>query len=125
MRYKQQGASMYVTLIWIIIGISVATLGVKIGPIYLDNYTIASALGNLKQDENLWKLSNKEIVKRLYRQLQINNIRNFDAKNITIVRDKTKLSVNVDYEVRTNIVRNIDAVVSFENHLEVSKAGNK
>ncbi len=119
MRHKQQGASMYIVMIWILIGVSVITLGVKIGPIYLDNYTIAAALDGLKREENLAKLSNVEIIKRLDKHFQVNSVRNFNKENIKIVRDKTKLSVNIDYEVRTNIVKNIDAVVSFENHLEV------
>ncbi|WP_020405557.1 DUF4845 domain-containing protein [Hahella ganghwensis] len=120
MRKKQTGASMYVTMLWILIGVSVIYLALKITPIYLDNYTIASALDGLKRETNLAKLTNQEILKRLDKHLVINNVRNFNKENVEIVREKTSVSINIDYEVRTNIIKNIDAVVSFENRLEVN-----
>ncbi len=122
MRNRQTGASMYVTFLWILIGLSVITLALKIVPIYLDNYTVAAALDGLRREANLSRLSNEEILKRLDKHLLVNNVRNFDKNSIKIVRDKdkTKMFINIDYEVRTKIVKNIDAVVSFENHLEVN-----
>ncbi|OZG70619.1 DUF4845 domain-containing protein [Hahella sp. CCB-MM4] len=120
MRNKQTGASMYVTLAWIFILLCFITLAVKIGPIYIDNFAVNSSLEGLSREAKLANFSNQEILKRLDKHFMINNVRNFNHDNIKIVRDKTKMYINIEYEVRTNIVKNIDAVVSFKDHLEVN-----
>ncbi|WLQ11513.1 DUF4845 domain-containing protein [Hahella aquimaris] len=120
MRKNQQGASFLMVLVWMLIGISVITLGLKIGPIYLDDFAVSSSLDGLKRESDLAKLSNEQIVSRLEKHFTVNNVRNFDKKNIKITREKTKVVVALIYEVRTNIVSNIDAVVSFNHQLEAN-----
>ncbi|MDG9671557.1 DUF4845 domain-containing protein [Hahella sp. CR1] len=120
MRKNQQGASFVMVLVWILIGISVITLGLKIGPIYIDDFAVSSSLDGLKRESDLAKLSNEQIISHLDKHFTVNSVRNFDKKNIKITREKTKVVVALIYEVRTNIVSNIDAVVSFHHQLEAN-----
>ena len=120
MHHKQKGATIWVTLIWIIMGVAVAVVSVKLIPIYLDNFTIAGALEGMEREQGLPEMKNKEILSRLNKHLLINNVRSLDKENIKIVRKKGKvIAIDIDYEARENLFYNVDAVVSFKNHLDV------
>ncbi len=119
-RRFQNGATPIMTLIWILIGVSVATLGIKIIPIYIDDYAIASSLEGLQREPRLPGFSDKEIMATLDKFFIMNNVRGFNRESIEILRESdTEVKVVIDYEVRTNILRNIDAVVSFSHAVEV------
>lgn len=116
----QRGASMAGTLVLLLIGAAILTVALKLIPVYIDSWTISEAIEKVMQDENIGRQGDGEIVNRIQSQLNINGIRDFDSKNIVIKREKGMLKLTADYEVRTHIVKNIDAVLSFNNQFETS-----
>ncbi|ABC28641.1 conserved hypothetical protein [Hahella chejuensis KCTC 2396] len=120
MRKNQRGASILVMLIWVVVGISAITLGIKLVPIYIDDFAVKSSLEGLNREADLASLSNAEILSRLDKHFMVNNVRNFDKKNIKITRENTKMRIDINYEQRTNIIKNIDAAVSFQHQLEAN-----
>ncbi|MBU6953725.1 DUF4845 domain-containing protein [Hahella sp. HN01] len=120
MRKNQQGASVLAVLVWVAVGISVITLGIKLIPIYIDDFAVKSSLEGLNREADLARLSNPEILSRLDKHFMVNNVRNFDKNSIKITRENTKMRIDIIYEQRTNIINNIDAVVSFNHHLEAN-----
>ena len=119
-RRFQGGATPIMTLIWILIGVSVATLCVKIIPVYIDDYAIASSLEGLQREPRLPGFSDKEILATLDKFFTMNNVRGFNRDSIEILRENEgEVKVVIDYEVRMKIIRNIDAVVSFSHAVEV------
>lgn len=117
---RQRGASMAGTLVLLLLGAAVLTVVIKIVPIYIDSWTIREAAEKVMEADDIARQGDREIVSRLQSQLNINGIRDFDSKNIVIKRDRGRLSLILDYEVRTHIVKNIDAVLSFNNQFETS-----
>jgi len=117
---RQGGASMAGTLVLLLLGAAVLTVVIKIVPIYIDSWTIREAAEKVMEADDIARQGDREIVSRLQSQLNINGIRDFDSKNIVIKRDRGRLSLILDYEVRTHIVKNIDAVLSFNNQFETS-----
>ena len=118
--HRQRGASMAGTLVLLLFGAAVLTVVIKIIPIYIDSWTIREAAERVMEADDIGRQGDREIVSRLQSQLNINGIRDFDSKNIVIKRDRGQLSLTLDYEVRTHIVKNIDAVLSFNNQFETS-----
>lgn len=119
MRKKQGGATIWVNLIWIMMGVVIAIFSVKVIPIYLDNYTVAGSLEGLKAEEGLSKLKDREIRRKLSDFFTINNVRTISPDQIVIEREKRKLvAIKVDYEVREHLFYNIDLMLKFENRLE-------
>lgn len=116
---SQRGATPLMMLVWLLIIISVAVLGIRIVPIYLDDMSVQGALDGLKRDSQLADYSDDEIRESMGRFLDINNVRDFDRENnIEIIReDDGSVTVRVKYEVRAPIVHNIEAVVSFDHSL--------
>ncbi len=55
-----------------------------------------------------------QVRKLINKRLSVNNVRGFDEKNITVEKDGDLVVINVDYEVRNNLFRNVDTVVHFQ-----------
>lgn len=116
---KQTGFSFMSLLLWFIIGGFGILLGLKLGPLYMENATIQSILNDLKEEKaTTGLLSTKDVRGHLDKQLVINGIRRFDnPEDISIKRVDDQIIV--EYEVREHIVANVDVVVSFSNAVDI------
>ena len=117
-KFRQTGASTIVILIVLMFGAVVLTLALKLIPIYIDNSTIESVIHGLEKDLKITSYGDEEIRNKISKLLSINNIRSFKASDIKISREEGELFISLDYEVRENIFKNIDVIVSFENHFK-------
>ena len=117
-RNRQIGASSFTLLFMLIMGALAITLAIKLLPLYLDNNSVNSVINSMGEDQKLQTYQDKQIRQKIQSRLTINNIRDFDGKNIVIKRDNGLLTIDANYEKRENIFKNIDVVVSFENHFE-------
>jgi hypothetical protein len=95
------------------------TLVLKVGPAYLDDITIQEALESLDGTEGLSDMGPAQVRTLINKRLSVNNVRGFDAKNITVEKDQGLVTIKVDYEVRNNLFRNVDTVVHFKHEYEM------
>lgn len=117
---SQRGASTLAILVAVLFFGSLLTLAIKLGPIYLDDITIQEALEGLEGTENLGNMTPGDVRGLINKRLSVNNVRGFDAKNISVSKDGDLVKIDVDYEVRTDIFSNIDAVVHFQHSYEMA-----
>lgn len=96
------------------------TVAFRLGPLYLDNYTVAQSFASLG-DGDIRNLSDQGIRQRLYKNFVVNNVDDIDLKAVKVDRSAEKILVSLNYERRVNLFRNIDAVVSFENVYDSSR----
>ncbi|WP_303291341.1 DUF4845 domain-containing protein [Marinobacter sp. SS5-14b] len=113
----QQGSALTMMIVALFFG-GLLTLALKLGPAYLDDFTIQEALENLENTEGLSKMGPAQVRGVINKQLSVNNVRGFDAKNITVEKDGDSVLLNVDYEVRNNLFGNVDTVVHFQHEYE-------
>jgi len=123
--HSRQTGITFISLLLLLIMLGFfALLALRLGPLYLENYTIRSALQGLKQDPELAQKGPEAIRSALEKRLYINEIRRFDTaeekQDIQVRREGEQFKVSVDYEVREHIVANVDAVVSFSNSVGLS-----
>ncbi|WP_158227183.1 DUF4845 domain-containing protein [Mangrovitalea sediminis] len=117
----QRGASVLGMLIIMIVLVSVATLAIKLGPGYMDHYTIEKSIVSVTQEAGPSDRTPDGVRKLISRHLDVNAIDHFDAdKAIKITQVDNQIDIDLHYEVRTHIVGNIDAVQTFTNHYEMS-----
>jgi|SRR5690554_845788 len=116
---RQGGASALAILIMVLFFGSVLSLAIKVGPAYMDDLTIQEALENLDGTEGLSRMGPAQIRTLINKSLSVNNIRSLDAKDIVVEKDGELVLVNVDYEVRNNLVRNMDVIVHFQHKYEL------
>jgi hypothetical protein len=118
---SQRGLS---SLGWLLI-LSVAgfflLLATKLGPHYLTNMGIRSAMKSMAQNNPLLDdMENAEIRSKLSSSLTINSVRGHPIKEFKIVRLKDRVLINHEYETRIHILGNVEAVLSFKNQVDSS-----
>ncbi|MDF0751944.1 DUF4845 domain-containing protein [Marinobacter sp. 71-i] len=118
--HKQSGASAIVIMIMVLFFGGLLTLVIKLGPAYLDDITIQEALESLDGTEDLSSMGPSQVRSLINKRLSVNNVRGFDAKNITVEKDGDLVVINVDYEVRNNLFRNVDTVIHFQHEYEMT-----
>ncbi|MBD3657325.1 MULTISPECIES: DUF4845 domain-containing protein [Marinobacter] len=116
---SQAGASAITMLIMVLFFGSLLTLVIKLGPAYLDDITIQEALESLDGTEGLSDMGPAQVRTLINKRLSVNNVRGFDAKQILVEKNGEFVVIKVDYEVRNNIFRNVDTVVSFKHEYEM------
>ncbi|HEY9118241.1 MAG TPA: DUF4845 domain-containing protein [Marinobacter sp.] len=116
---KQSGASALVIMIMVLFFGGLLTLVIKLGPAYLDDITIQEALESLEGTEDLSSMGPAQVRTLINKRLSVNNVRGFDAKNITVEKNGEFVVINVDYEVRNNLFRNVDTVIHFQHEYEM------
>ena len=117
---RQSGMSMFgIMMILLIVG-AVASVASQLVPLYLDNNTVSKVLDTMATEDGMSAKRDDAIVKLITNRLRINNVRDFKVKdNIDIRRTRDGVELVMDYEVRMNLVRNIDMIVSFEKTIEL------
>ena len=118
-RHRQQGLT---GLGWLIILFVVGffTLaGIKLTPIYVQNFSVKSSLESLKKEAHLTQKSKQEILTLLMKRLDINDVTHVTRKDIVIEERNGVLTVGAKYEVRERLVGNLDIVANFDNRIEV------
>ncbi|GAA3976455.1 DUF4845 domain-containing protein [Allohahella marinimesophila] len=108
-------------LFYLLVLVSFITVAVKLIPVYIEDSSVSGSLESLSQKENFADMTNKEILTSLGSLLTINNIRSLPPEAIKIERKDDVTTVSIDYEVRKNIVANIDAVLSFQHKQDSKK----
>ena len=117
--HRQSGASALVIMIVVLFFGGLLTLAIKLGPAYLDDITIQEALESLEGTEDLSTMGPAQVRSLINKRLSVNNVRGFDEKNITVEKDGDLVIINVDYEVRNNLFRNVDTVIHFQHEYEM------
>ncbi|WP_339751193.1 DUF4845 domain-containing protein [uncultured Marinobacter sp.] len=116
---RQRGASALTMMVVVLFFGGLLTLLIKLGPIYLDDMTIQEALESLDGTEGLSEMGVAQVRTLINKRLSVNNVRGFDAKNITVEKNGELVIINVDYEVRNNLFSNVDTVVHFKHEYEM------
>jgi hypothetical protein len=115
-----QKGSYYAGILMFAMFIVLLVCGMKIGPAYLDNNIIRNSVESLASTGELRSMTQTELRSALMRNLLTNNIRDFDAKNVTVTREGDQEFVDINYEKRIHLFLNIDAVVAFSERLPKS-----
>jgi hypothetical protein len=118
-RSRQTGITFISTLALLVIAGFFVLLALKLGPIYLENYTIRSVLENIKQDSFLGTRPASEIRRAINDRLYINEVRRLKPSDIELKREGEVVKVQIDYSVKEHILGNVDVLVSFSDKAEL------
>ena len=117
---RQSGASTLVILIMVLFFGGLLTLGIKLGPAYMDDRTISAAVESIRDTEGLSRMGPAQIRALINKRLTVNSVRSLKSDDITIEKNGNDALIKVDYEVRDNIFRNIDTVIHFQHEYEMA-----
>ena len=117
-RFSQRGAGM-IGIIFILIGLSIiGTLGVKLGPMFVDNMTIEEVIRQMAADQETKGMSNRALRAALEKRLLVNGLDQY-ARKASFVRDEGITYLTLNYERREKLWGNVDIVGVFENSAEI------
>lgn len=117
---KQSGITAIGMLIIIGLIAFFTLITLRLAPLYLENFKVVSSLESLKNEPELAVKPGPEIVQLLMKRLDINDVDNVGPQNIEVRRLPNGVIVAVKYEVRKEMVGNIDIVGKFDKSVKVT-----
>lgn len=114
MKRKQSG----ITLIGFIIVLAVVGvflyMGMKLVPMYSEFYAVKRSLSGLSEEPGIATMDPAKIRDLFFRRMYVNYSENVKQENFKIARSDKGLQVTVKYEVRKELIANLDVVGKFE-----------
>ncbi|MBL4682297.1 MAG: DUF4845 domain-containing protein [Pseudomonadales bacterium] len=119
---KQIGASLIGWMFIILALGTVATVGTKLVPLYVDHNTISNLMDKMAGEDGLADKRKSDLVKMMEGRMKLNNIRNFPLKeNLEVERTKNGTDLKLNYEARVPFFQNIDFIATFSKEIELRK----
>ena len=113
LRRRQQGLTFWgYVVILAILGFFVL-IGLKLTPIYLEYSRVHQQIESLKEEGGLEAKAAVQVKKQLLRRFSIDDIE-IPADEIKIEKKERQVKLQIEWERRTNIVGNVDALVTFK-----------
>jgi len=118
---RQSGLTAVSIVVLLAIGAFFVMLGLRLAPIYIENYKVRAHLEKLQKDPEIKSLSDDEIVKRLFRRFDIDDVDHVTQDDVSVEQQDNKLVIHVDYEVRSPTIGNVDLIASFSEKAEIPR----
>lgn len=112
---RQQGLSFWGYLLVVGLVVFFALVGVKLFPLYYDDFKVSAALKSLQQEPSAASSTDTQLREMLLKRLDIDNVKHITKDDIEIQRQGDKFVVSIDYEARENLFGNLDVVAVFQN----------
>jgi len=96
-------------------------LVMKLGPIYMENYTIKMALESMEQEPGVAEKTPSEVRRMFQQRMDMNYITRLTNDSVRIRRDSGVTLLEVNYEVREPLMGNLDAIVTFKDKAELAR----
>lgn len=93
-------------------------VGLRLMPSYLESMRVQGQLSSLSEDPAVDGKSPAEIRKLLQRRFSIDDVRSVKPEQVKIEKGNGMVVIDINYEVRTPVIGNIDAVTVFSMHEE-------
>ena len=117
---KQQGLSIVGFLMVLSLVIFATYIGMRIGPIYLEYYSVVSAMNGVANERGSANYTpfdiKRKVLDRLYVSYSSDNVK---EEHIKVVR-RNGIQLRVTYEVRKPLIGNLDAVASFDRMVRMA-----
>ena len=117
---RQRGISFLGLIFYLVLIVVAVTLIVRLGPHYMEYFSIRTVLKDLQDDPDLATRNKRSIKKAVENRLYINDIRHVDYRKFKYKKTGQGILVDVDYETRAPLIANLDVVLKFE-HEELYK----
>lgn len=112
---RQRGLGM---LGWVaVIGLAVlfGTVMARLMPVYIDNMTVNSVLQAVAADPEAGKKSPGQLRSEISRHFTTNRVEVIKPIDIKFNYERSVITMDASYEVRTHLLYNVDAVVVFDD----------
>ncbi len=116
---KQGGLTLIGFIIVLSIALFVAYIGMKIGPIYMEYYSVVSAMNDMSEEKGNAKRSPFVLRRNLQARLYVSYSSNVKDNHIKVTRSDG-VNLRVVYAVREPILGNLDVIVTFDKSVRLN-----
>ncbi len=117
---KQSGMTLIGFIIVLSIVLFMSFIGMKIAPIYLEYYSVVSAMNGVAKERGSANLSpydvKVKVLNRLYLSYAAENVK---EKHIKLVR-RNGVYLRIAYDVRKPVIGNLDVIATFERSVRLA-----
>lgn len=117
--HKQKGLSLVGFILVLSLALGMSFLGMKIVPIYMEYYSVVSAMNGIASEKGSAKLSPYEIRLKLLTRLNVSYSANVRNNHISLTRSNG-VRLRVAYEVRESVFGNLDVIAKFDKSVRLS-----
>jgi len=117
---KQRGLTFISWLVILFVAGFFIMIGIKITPVYLDNFAVKNALESVKNEPFSGRKSVRELRSMILKRLDVNSIRHVTSDHIHFERKRGLTRINVAYEERLPVAYNISLVMTFDETVELT-----
>lgn len=110
---KQKGFTLTGFMVWAVMLIFAALLAFKIGPAYMEYFTIQKHLKLVANDPTLQSGQRRAIESAFDRRASVDDIRSVGAGDLNITKDGDRLVVSVEYAARVPLFGNMSVCLDF------------
>ena len=117
---KTEGLAFSEILIWLSICIAVGSICAKFVPVYFDHRTAISIVEDLAQSPETSQLDSDALQTMIERRFKLNNLHDFIKESrFELESGSDRSVVRLQYEVRGDLVVNIDYVIAFDDSIRL------
>lgn len=111
---KQKGVTLSGLLMWSVILIMIAVLGMKLTPAYLEYAAIQKSFAAIVNDSTLKNATPREIRLSFNKRANINDIDVISGRDIRISKEKGRMVLKADYSVTIPLFANVSMLIDFK-----------
>ncbi|MDX1345342.1 MAG: DUF4845 domain-containing protein [Sedimenticolaceae bacterium] len=111
---KQQGLSIIGLLIILLMAGALGFFGLKVGPTYMENWTLKKMMNDLRTDDAVIGKNPNTIRNAVMKRIRVNGVYSLSPKNVNIKRQGSYNVVTLDYSVTKKLAGNMDVVMTFK-----------
>ena len=100
-----------------------AYVGMKLFPMYSEYYSVRSAMKGLANEPGIANTEPRKIQDLFFRRLYISYSENVKPEHVKLKRVGAGWQMDVKYEVRKELIGNLDVVGKFESTQMLTRAG--
>lgn len=115
---QQRGVSKLGLVTLLLLITTFFTLGLKVGPLYIDHNLITGICQELIDNGEAASMSTQDIRNSVANSLRINNIRGFELNAISKRMENDAPIISINYERRVEMIGNLDVVARFDTVLQ-------
>ncbi|MEJ2330311.1 MAG: DUF4845 domain-containing protein [Gammaproteobacteria bacterium] len=111
---KQQGLSIIGLLVFLLMAGALGFFGLKVGPTYLENWTLKKMMQDLQTDDDVIGKPASTVRNMVMKRIRINGVYSLTPRNVNIQRRGAYNVVTLDYTVAKKLAGNMEVVMTFK-----------
>lgn len=110
---KQQGLTLSGLVLWAVVVVVLVLLGLKIGPAYMEYYTIEKTFKTIVSEPGMRNAQRSEIERAFASRAAIDNIQSISPTDIEVSKDGGNLVISASYSTKVPLFGNMSACLDF------------